>query len=448
MYNLLKKATLASFVLLFACNEPEKSNPNFQQEAANPEFLHRSLKQLTSVIKHDLFAPMIAARIYAYAHVAMYEALIPNSSEYKSLAGQVKGLNPLPQPEAGKTYCYPLASVKAYLRVGKKLIFSEDSIAQFEAKMLQDFKKIGIPKDVWERSIAFGDTIGGSIIAWSGKDNYLQTRSAPKYTVTFDNPKRWRPTAPDYADAAEPHWNKIRSLTLDSASQFKPIRPTPFDTNTNSLFYKQAFEVAKSVADSTPERIAIARYWDDSPMATQNAGHVNFVIKKVTPGGHWMHITEAVCRQQKTAAIKAAAAYVQTAIAIFDGFISCWDEKYRSEVIRPETYITKYIKGKQDWTPILVTPPFPEYPSGHSVISGAASTVLNHFFGDTLSFTDDTEVQFNLGTKTFSSFHAAADEAAMSRMYGGIHYMPAIQIGVEQGRNVGKHIVSKIKLNY
>jgi hypothetical protein len=145
--------------------------------------------------------------------------------------------------------------------------------------------------------------------------------------------------------------------------------------------------------------------------------------------------------------VKAAAVYAQTSIAIFDGFISCWDEKYRSEVVRPETYITKYIKGKQDWVPILVTPPFPEYPSGHSVISGAASTVLNHYFGDNFAFTDDTEVPFNMGTKPFSSFHAAADEAAISRMYGGIHYMPAIKIGVEQGRNIGKYVLGKIKLN-
>jgi PAP2 superfamily len=447
MYNLLKKATLATFILCAGCNEPEKSNPNFQQEAANPEFLHRSLEQLTSVVKHDLFGPMIASRIYAYSHIAMYEALNSSNLEYKTLAGQIAGLTNLPKPEAGKTYCYPLASVKAYLRVGKKLIFSEDSITQFETKILKEFKQIGIPKDVFERSLAFGDTVAGSIIAWSGKDNYLQTRSAPKYTVTFDNPSRWRPTAPDYADAAEPHWNKIRSLTLDSASQFKPIRPTPFDINPNSLFYKQAFEVAKSVADSTPERISIARYWDDSPMATQNAGHVNFIIKKVTPGGHWLHIAKAVCRQLKVDNMKASAVYAQMSIAIFDGFISCWDEKYRSEVVRPETYITKYMKDKQDWTPILVTPPFPEYPSGHSVISGAASTLLNHFFGDTLKFTDDTEVQFNMGTKEFPSFNAAADEAAISRMYGGIHYMPAITIGVAQGRNIGKHILGKIKLN-
>lgn len=277
--NLIKALFLfLSISILWA--SCEKKNPNFQKEAADAEYLHRSMLYLTSVIKHDLFPPMIASRIYAYAHVAAYEALDANTEGYQSLSKQLNGLGEMPKPEAGKEYCFSLASVKAYLRVGKELIFSVDSIKAFEKRVLKEMKMIGIPEDVYERSIAYGDTIGGAIIKWATKDNYAQTRSMPKYTVSQNNPARWSPTAPDYADAVEPHWCKIRPMAMDSAAQFKPAPATPFDATKNSQFYKEAYEVYKSVLDSTPERIETGRYWDDSPASTTNAGHLILLSKK------------------------------------------------------------------------------------------------------------------------------------------------------------------------
>jgi hypothetical protein len=440
-----KRICIASiFITAIIGCESEHKNPNYQQEAANPEFLHRSLLSLTSTIKHDLFAPMVAARIYAYANIAGYEALVAGSPTHKSLVGQLNGLTELPKPEAGKEYCYPIASVKAYLKVGKKWTFSEDSIEAVTGRLLQDFKQIGIQKDVFERSVAYGDAVGDAIIAWSVKDNYPQTRSMPKYTVKMKDPSRWQPTAPDYADAVEPHWNKIRTLVMDSAAQFKPIPPTPYSIDKSSKFYKEAFEVYKSVLDSTAERIATARYWDDSPSSTQNAGHVNFTIKKVTPPGHWLHIAMYAARQQKTDIYRTAEINALLSIALFDGVISCWDEKYRSEVVRPETYITKNIN--QNWLPIIVTPPFPEYTSGHSVFSGSASQILAHIYGDKVAFIDSTEVQFGMQPRTFNTFSEAANQAAISRLYGGIHYRPAIEVGVKQGRAVGDYIFEKIKM--
>ena len=450
-FNFLKTVFIAATASMFFtnCNSDGfvKTNPNFQKEAANPEFLHRSLETLTHTIKHDIFPPMIAARIYGYASVAAYEALNPQTPQYVSLAGQLNGLPELPKPETGKEYCFPLASVKAFLKVGKKMTFSEDTIDAFSKQILTDFKQLGIPKDVFDRSVAFGDTIGASIIKWSAKDNYAQTRTMPKYTVTPQNPSRWRPTAPDYADALEPHWNKIRPFTLDSAAQFKPVRPPVFDTVPSSKFYKDAFEVCKSVSDSTPERIATAWYWDDNPAATNNIGHVNFVRKKVTPGGHWLHITTYLARQKQLDIYQTSEAYVRVAIGLFDGFISCWDEKYRSEVIRPESYISKYIikRNQRDWSPIINTPPFPEYTSGHSVVSGASSTILTALFGDNVAFTDSTEVQFGLSSRSFKSFKEAADQAAISRFYAGIHYKPAIEVGLKQGESVADFILKKLK---
>jgi PAP2 superfamily len=437
--SLLIVTTLVSF---WACDNTPK-NPNFQQDAANPECLHQALTSLTTVIKHDLFAPMVASRIYGYAHIAGYEALIGGSKEYKSLVGQLRGLDVLPKPEADKEYCYPLASVAAYMKVGKKLTFSEDSVDTYIRVAMAKFKAMGVPKGVFERSVAFGDTIGGAIIKWSSKDNYLQMRSMPKYTVKTQDPTRWRPTAPEYADALEPHWNKLRSLTLDSASQFRPIPPTPFDSSKSSKFYKEAYEVFKSVQDTTADKIATAWYWDDNPSALNNVGHVNFLRKKITPPGHWLCITMYAARQQKLDIYKTAEAYVQVAIAEFDAFISCWDEKYRSEVIRPESYISKYIKP--EWTPIIVTPPFPEYTSGHSAASGAASVVLGSLLGKNTAFTDSTEVIFGIPPRSFKSFDEAAEQAAVSRLYAGIHYRPAISEGLKQGRLVGEYILKKVK---
>jgi hypothetical protein len=431
-------------IFLFDACKSEKKNPNFQQEAQDPEYLHRAMTELTTVIKHDLFPPMVATRIYTYAHIAGYEALVAGTPQYKSLAGQLKGLSALPKPEADKEYCYPLASIKAYLKVGRKLIFSEDSLDISIKNILADFKNIGIPKDVFDRSIAFGDTIGGAILKWSTGDNYAQTRSMPKYTISTTNNALWKPTAPDYADALEPHWNKIRTMVMDSAAQFKPIPPTAFDTVKSSKFYKEAYEVFKSVQDSTPERIATAWYWDDNPSAVNNIGHVNFVRKKITPPGHWLYITKYITRAQKMDIFKSTEAYTIVAISMYDGVISCWDEKYRSQLVRPETYIGKYINP--NWSPIINTPPFPEYTSGHSVFSGVASAALASIFSDNITFTDSTEVIFGLPPRTFKSLSEAADQAAISRMYAGIHYRPAIEEGVKQGRAVGKYVLSKIKL--
>jgi hypothetical protein len=436
-----------SVLLLIGC-ETEKKNLNFQTDAAQAEYLHQAMFGLTRVIKHDNFPPMIASRIYAYAHLAAYEALVPNNPQYPSFANRLNQLRDLPRPDAQMVYCFPLASVRAYLKVGRALTFSEDSIAQVEKEILTQFQALNMPQDVYKRSLAYGDTLAAKILAWSKGDNYAQLRSASKYTVTPANPARWRPTAPGYDDALEPHWHKIRPLILDSSAQFRPVPPTPFDTLVGSKFYKEAYETFRAVRDSTPENVATAWYWDDNPVAMRNAGHVNFIIKKVSPGGHWLHINAYTARQKNADIFQTAQAYALISVGIFDAFISCWHEKYRSEVIRPESYIGKYIAPKDpkntNWEPLLVTPPFPEYTSGHSVISGASSEIMAQIWGENTAFTDSTEVQFGIPARTFSSFKAAAEQAAISRLYGGIHYRPAIAEGLVQGQRVGQYVLKKL----
>ena len=167
-------------------------------------------------------------------------------------------------------------------------------------------------------------------------------------------------------------------------------------------------------------------------------------LKKISPGAHWMGITKIACRKTKSDFNKTLYAYTKASIAMNDAFISCWDEKYRSNLIRPETLINEHID--QNWKPILQTPPFPEYTSGHSVVSGAASTVLTDVFGDNFSFDDDTEVPYGLPVRSFTSFTQAADEAAISRMYGGIHYRAAVEVGVKQGRDLGQFVINNLNM--
>jgi len=431
---------LILFAVAFISCSGDENEWKFKVERA--EFLHRSVKQVTDVIVHDIFSPPVAARIYTYMSVAGYEAAIHQDEKYVTLAGQLAGLEPVPQPVEGEEYCFQLASVQAMLKVGRTLVFSEDKMDVFYEKIMQEFKDTDIPDDVYERSIAYGSQVADHIVAWSGKDNYKQSRSFPKYSI-LDDPGTWKPTPPAYMDAIEPHWNKIRTFGIDSAAQFKPKPPTAFSIEKESPFYKEAFEVYNIGKNLTQEQREIASFWDCNPFVMNVKGHVMFATKKISPGGHWMNITHVACAKTNADFVHSAEAYVRVAISLFDGFVSCWDEKYRSKLIRPETYINQYID--EDWVPLLQTPPFPEYTSGHSVISGSAAVTLTSLFGENFAFTDSTEIEFGLTSRSFKSFDEACTEAAISRMYGGIHYRPAFENGLIEGKAVGSYILSKIK---
>lgn len=346
------------FLLLAGCSTGTK---DYQSKVSDPEFLHRSIKVITDRMVHDIFSPPVASRIYAYTTVAAYEAARQADPNFVTLAGQLHGLDSLPKPDATKKYCYPLASVQAALRVGKALVFSEDKVEEFYQKMMTEFKETGIPEEVFENSIDYGNKVADHVLAWSSKDNYKQTRSFPKYSIQSDAAS-WKPTPPGYMDAIEPHWNKIRTFAIDSATQFKPTPATPFSVNKTSQFYKEAFEVYQAGLNLTGEQQNIASFWDCNPFVLNVKGHVMFATKKISPGGHWMNITRVACSQSNADFVHSAEAYVRVALSLADAFISCWDEKYRSRLIRPESYINQYID--ENWVPILQTPPFPEYTSG------------------------------------------------------------------------------------
>lgn len=433
----------APLSLLFALvlSSCVSENEDWKDRELSADRLHEATKNLTDIMVHDIFSPPVSSRIYAYSSIAAREVMAHKDDGEASLAGQLNGLEFVPEPENPESISFELAALKAYNGVGKTMIFSEDKMEAFVLASEEKLKK-EFPKSVWEASMAYGEAVAAAILNWADKDNYKETRSYPKFSV-LPSPGRWQPTPPAYMDGIEPHWSKIRPFILDSASQFVPAPPPPFSMEPGSDFYNEVKKVYDAVKEASEEEVAIASFWDCNPYVSNLSGHFMFATKKITPGGHWMGITTLASKQAGESFAEAAQTYAMVSLALADAFISCWDEKYRSVLIRPETVINQYLD--EDWMPVLQTPPFPEHTSGHSVVSAAAATVLEARFGKDFPFEDTVELEYGLPVRSFTGFRQAAKEAAISRFFGGIHYLPAINEGVKQGDAVGSLLLSRLQ---
>lgn len=286
------------------------------------------------------------------------------------------------------------------------------------------------------------NAVAAQIVVYSKTDNYGKLSAKLRYTpVKGDG--YWYSTPPSYMEAVEPNWKTVRPMIIDSCNEFLPSQPTAFSKDSNSKFYALATEVYNISKKTTQEQLTIASFWDCNPFVVSTSGHMAIGFKKISPGGHWMNIASIVAKKANLDFDHSIMLHAIEALTLMDAFISCWDEKYRSNRIRPETYINRYIDVK--WQPLLQTPPFPEYTSGHSVISTASATVLTYLLGENFSFTDNTEEIFDIAPRTFSSFMQAANEAAISRLYGGIHFRDAIENGQKEGTSLGEKIAEKLK---
>jgi membrane-associated phospholipid phosphatase len=437
MKSILKQASLLFlfFLLITGCHQ-KKIPP-----LADAEILHQNQDLLTQIIIYDVFTPPVASRIYVYSSLASYEVLRFSKDGAVSITEKLNGFGKMPQPEKGKKYNYTLAATKAFFTVVRNVkVFSVDSLKNYEESVYTNFKEL-LDDSTYLRSLAFGDTIGKVILARAKTDGYLQSRGKPRYLGSND-PGKWRPTPPDYLDGVEWCWNTMKPMVMDSAAQFMPARPPAFSNDSNSLFYKNVKEVYDISKNLTEEQKTIAKYWDDNPFVIEHSGHMMFGNKKITPGGHWMGIAAIAARQTKADPVEIAKGYAITAIALYDGFISCWDEKYRSNVVRPVTVINEWLD--KSWTSFLQTPPFPEYSSGHSTITAAASVVLGYMYGDNFAFQDTSDLQYIGMQRHFNSFQQAAAEASVSRVYGGIHYRTGVEAGAAQGAKLGVYMIEKI----
>ncbi len=438
----MRKLVVVSFIffLLSACSSnTHKADPKL---LTDQNLLHRNIKQITEVIVHDVFSPPVASRIYAYANLASYEAIRFARSGYVSIAAQLNGFEPLPVPEKGKPYNFLLAATKAAFTVAEKITFSADTLANYQNTVYADFNSL-LDKETYNRSIAFGEEIGKKILKRTTIDNYKQTRGMEKF-LGSDEPGKWRPTPPDYSDAAEPYWALIKPLKLDSAGQFHCGPPYKYSIDTTSNFYKQVKEVYTIGQNLSDSQRTVARYWDDNPFVTEHSGHLMYGNKKITPVGHWMGITGIACKIKNLNEAETAQTYLITSLAIFDGFISCWKVKYETQVVRPVTVVNELID--RNWQPFLQTPPFPEHTSAHSVISAAAATVLSKRFGESFPFHDTSEMEYIGMKRDFPSFMDASLEASVSRVYGGIHYRNSVMQGVIFGKEIGAYYNNSLVL--
>ena len=432
---------LLSLSLLIGC--VKKSEPII----ITAEDFHRSVDKVGEIMVHDIFSPPVASRVFAYPSIAAYEIIAKKNDKYRSLENQLTGLTGIPEPPSDQPINFQLAALIAHMDLNKRLIFSEEIVETYRDSLYEVWRNKNL--DEFNASKTYGLQVAAHIFWWMDQDNYKQTRTMSKFSVDTDDPSRWQPTPPSYMDGLEPHWNKIRPFVIDSAAQFKPIPPPPFSMEKGSDFFKElkeVYDISNKITESGDEskEVAIAQFWDCNPYVSVSRGHLMFATKKITPGAHWIGITKIACRQRNYDFDDTVYAYTKTSVAIADAFISCWDEKYRSNLIRPETLINEYIDDA--WKPVLQTPPFPEYVSGHSVASGAAAVTLTDIFGDNFAFADDTELPYGLPVRKFESFNEAANEAAISRMYGGIHYRAAVEIGIKQGRDIGDFVVGKLNM--
>ncbi len=442
-FKFFRSLFLSSLIITILGSSCKQRN-DYEKVFSDSKLYAKTVKRLSDVMVDNIFSPTVASRNYAYSNIAAYEAMAGLNDGFQSLKGQIHDLDSIPVAEKSKKYNEGLSAIYAFCTVAEAVTFPEGSFKNYTDSIKNLAEEKGMPEEEIENSISFGKAVGKAIITWAKKDHYAQTRSAPKYSVRKEE-GRWIPTPPGYMQAVEPSWNKIRTLVIDSADQFKPIPPPPFNVkDKNSAFYKYTLEVMNTGNNLSMEQQHIADFWDCNPYAIQMMGHVMIATKKISPGGHWMNICGIAAEKVKAKLPETIYTYALTSISIFDAFVSCWDEKYRSSVIRPETVINKYIDA--DWKPYLQTPPFPEYTSGHSVISTAAAVSLSKIYGDSFAFRDTSEVEFGIPERDFKSFIGASQEAAISRMYGGIHYMPAITVGQKQGREVGEYVISKLKL--
>ncbi len=400
---------------------------------------HQWNRTLIETIMEDGFGPPIAARIHAYANVAAYQAGYHASPKHRSLVGQLNDFTDCPSPEADQTYDWRVAVVAAYQKASSKLvyrIYKTDSLAgeHFAALAAE------VPTEVFERSKAYGTSVGQAIYVYSKGDNYTRTQGLPDW----EWPKCdscWEPTPPNFAKPLSPYCGDVRTMVMKSFDQF-PVQPhVNFSTEPGSDFWKAATEVMEITANLTPEQKEIALHWNDNPIATLYHGHFVFNTRQISPGGHWMNIAMHLLRDENRPMVECLEIYTTTAVALFDAFTACWAEKYRSSLIRPVTYINRYID--KDWEPLLQTPPFPEHAGGHSTITASAAEALTFHFGDR-EFVDSTELEFGLTVRSYENLRAAAWEASISRIFGGIHYRRGCDAGNAHGTQIGQYIVNRL----
>ncbi|WP_440881005.1 vanadium-dependent haloperoxidase [Tenacibaculum sp. C7A-26P2] len=441
---LLKKTTslriLFIFIYFYSCSTDEVNDVNLENNTPDKYSSNvvvdwfNLMKKLTT--ETSGYTPPVAARAFGYTGIALYEGIQLGMIEKNSLSDKLTELNITINYDNTKLYNWSsvantiLANMMTYFYKNATDV-NKKSILKLREQYNSIFS-INTNKTILNQSIALGNQVTSQIIAWSETDGGLDCQFS-NFTDDY-SPKQgeqfWKPTGPDFLSALQPFWGNNRPFLNSNIQDVQPSTPPAYSTDVNSIFYKRAFAVYEAVNNVSEEEIIIAEFWSDDPETS------------ATPPGHSIAILNQLIEENEFNIYQSSEAFAMLAIGINDAFISCWKTKYETNYVRPITYINKYIDA--GWSPILITPPFPEYTSGHSVQSGVLAQILGSIFGENYSFTDKTHehrTDINGTPRYFENFIAMAEEAAISRLYGGIHYQEAIDNGLEQGYNIGKNVI-------
>lgn len=401
----------------------------------DPSFAVEWMDAVYDAVRDETYNPPNSARVYAYAGVTLYESLLPGMRDNRSLVGQVNDLDDLPYPDESLMYDWQVVTAEAMVTVlGNLFRDKTESLAVF-SDLRDTHVEARLPEmgqDVIDNSQTFGEELGKEIVNWIDADFYAETRGLNTgYVLPTGDDSMWALTA-ENTRPIEPFWGQIRPFMLGYADECNVDLNVEFSTEEGSTFYQQAEEIQNIGNDLTPDQRAAAEWWVDTPGLTG------------APAGHWIKIMTQMVDHLDLNLERASEGYAFVGIGVADAFISCWSLKYQVNLLRPVTYIQNFINRR--WESYIQTPPFPEYPSGHSVVSGAAADILTNLFGQVV-FTDQTHTGRGLPPRTFHSFEAAGLEAATSRLYGGIHFRPAVENGVRQGRCVAQKLADNLFLN-
>jgi hypothetical protein len=427
-----KRLWALCFVIVALAVQPAEAGP-----VGADKVIRNWYRLVLELVRHTpTYSPPVASRAFAYLGVASHEALASGDPSLISLSGQLNGLTPVPQRQAGTSYDDAVILQAALSSAAGKLFGNTGPTGQRAMKRMTEKLSAevsdGLAPELVARSRAYGESVTAHILAWSEGDGgaRVENMGFPLEFALNEGPAHWVPTSliNQQQKPLLPKWGESRPFAMETGNGC-PLPPPPtYSEEKGSDFYKEALEVYDTVRNLTSEQRSIARFWSDDPMLSP------------TPPGHWIVIGLKILDERKASAADHADLMARLGVTLADAFIGCWHAKFEYDLLRPITYIKRVIDPK--WEPILITPPFPEYPSGHSTQSGAAATVLTAFFGENYAFTDNTHEKDKLPNRSFGSFWEAAEEAGVSRLYGGIHFRAAIDRGLDQGRCIGAKAVA------
>lgn len=424
----MRKLLLLSYILSFThlssqSVSAEKFDSRIPQQWFNLELY---------LIKNGTgFSPPVASRALAYTGIALYHAVYKGIPGYQSIEVALPGSPVFTNSAPGLTYDWRIVANNAMADIidslyGNAIPTQKDSIHAVKNSLNSELQLL-VASEVYTDSKTLGERIAAEVYYYSKSDgghkSYLSNID-PNY-IAPTGPEKWEPTFPAFLPALQCHWGQVRTIVAADSS-IVPAGPPSFSSDTNSTFYAYAYQVYVTKNNLTPDMKNIANFWADGQGT-------------VTPPGHSISILTQLLKKEKNNLAFATLAYAKLGISQMDAFIACWKTKYTYNLMRPITYIRKYIDPS--WTSFLGTPNFPEYTSGHSTQSGAMTAVMNELYGSTYSFVDSTNGSSYGGPRSFTGFDQAAYEAATSRLYAGIHYEFSDVVAISLGKQIGNNVL-------